>query len=594
MLRRSISYVALSLLCCAPSFGNEVAKKAVASVPSEAMAFFCVPSLATLDADIQQLIKDLQLDAMIPPPMQSLVSNLKMNLPMLAGIDEAGPLCLVVMPFTVPAEIQSKVALIIPTADPKAMITALNGQAEENGVWPINFVGQSQFAIPREKALILAQTAEVAQAIAQSKSNLTTKLSPDEINALTNLDLILWVNTKQTFSIFKPQIDGLMAMFAMMQAQDGGPLAKKQADMTKSQVDMFVLGLKSLTVGISIDKAGLGVRTIATVNPGTVLATQMKLADTKEPLLTGLPLGKYVLALGQQMHPEQTKAAMQQLDTYLAMASDIEGVPQEKLAELKEIITSLVTSLNSVKATLEALPPSDQGLAGVTIVLGTDDAAKFVTLGNRKIAVGMEVCSAVMKNADENLPALTDIVVHAPKAEAGPAGPVAQIRFDLSKIEEMDDEDLAEILKIIGKEGPVVRMAAANAKNVVVTFGGGKAYFDRAMAAAKSDQATLTNDPGIKKVAAHMPTRRAQVMYLALDHAMELVNNVKMAVDGQPLPMPVPTVNAPIALTTSGGTGWSRFDLLFPTELLVVAKNMGMAMNGMGAPPAAPPAQPGS
>ncbi len=595
MKRRSLAYIALSLLLlCPQTFGNDAARKAVATVPSDALAFLCVPSLATLDADIQQLIKDLQLDAMIPAPMQSLVMNIKMNLPMLASIDENGPVCVVAMPFTVPAEIQSKVALVISTADPKAMITALGGEAEVNGVWPINLMGQSLFAIANEKSLILAHTAENAQAISQSKSNLSTKLSPDELNTFAGLDIILWANAKQALTTFKPQIDGLVAMFAMMQAQGGGPFAKQQADMTKGQVDIFTQGVKSLTIGISLDKAGLGLRSALTVNPGSALESQIKLANTKEPLLKGLPLGEYVFALGQQLHPEQTKAAMQQIDMYLDMASGIEGVSKDKLAELKEVITGIVTSLKSVSATLEALPPGDQGLVGATIVLGTSDAAKLVSLGNRKIAIGMEILGAFMKNTSEELPNLSDFVIHAPKAESGPAGPVSQIRVDLTKIDDVDDEDLAEMLKVIGKEGLVIRMAAANANHVVVTFGGGRPYFDRAMATAKSSNAPLAGDVGIKKVASHMPVSRAMVAYFALDHGMELVSNISMAVEGKPLPMPVPTVDAPIAITTSGGSGWAQYDLLFPMDLLIAAKNMGMAMNGMGAPPAAPAAQPGS
>jgi len=586
--RTSLAVLALSLFCCVPTFGNEDAKKAMASVPDDAMAFLCIPNLATLDADIQQLIKDLKLSAMIPPPMQSLVTNLKMNLPMLAGIDETGPICLVVMPFTVPAEIQSKIALILPTANPQAMITTLGGQAEENGVWPISFMGQSQFTIVKEKSLILAQSAETAKAIAQSKSDLTTKLNPEELNAFANLDTILWVHTKQALSIFKPQIDGMMAM---MQAQEGGPLAQKQADMTKSQIDTFVLGVKSIMIGISLDNAGLGIHTAIAANPGTTLASEMVLANTKESLLTGLPLGKYILASGQQVHPDQAKAAIKQLDAYLAMASDIEGVTQEKLTELKEIMNHLMLSLKSYALTLEALPPSDQGLAGATLIIRTDDAAKYVTQSNQLIALGLEMLNAAAKNVDEELEELTQAIVHAPKAEAGPAGPIAQIRLDLTKI---DDEDLEESLKIVGKEGIVARIAAVDNKNVIVTIGGGKPYFDRAIAAAKSHQSPMANDVGIKKVAPHMPASRAQVVYIALDHGMALVNNIKLAVDGEPLPMPVPTVDAPIALTTSGSTNRIQIDLLFPTDLLKAATNMGMAMSGMGPPPAAPTAKPES
>ena len=97
-------------------------KDALASIPANAMGCFCIPNLKQLDANYQQTIGALGLQAFVPPPANSLVSLIKMNLPFGESLDENGPMALVIMPATNPFELPMKIAFVLSAKEPKALL----------------------------------------------------------------------------------------------------------------------------------------------------------------------------------------------------------------------------------------------------------------------------------------------------------------------------------------------------------------------------------------------------------------------------------------------------------------------------------------
>ena len=77
--------------------------------------------------------------------------------------------------------------------------------------------------------------------------------------------------------------------------------------------------------------------------------------------------------------------------------------------------------------------------------------------------------------------------------------------------------------------------------------------------------------------------------YVALDQIFLSVNDVLAELGEERLPIPVPQIDAPVAMAASGGDGFVQLDLFLPMELLIAGKNAGMAMMGsMMAPQPAP------
>lgn len=593
MMRRLLSFlVCFALLASRPAWAGEAMKDALASLPADAMAFICVPNLKQTDANYQQAVIDLGLTPMVQPPMNSLVGMIKEKFPMFAGLDENGTFAVVLMPAANLMELDSNMALVVPAADPKAMIEKMGGQANEGGGWGVNMFGTPSFAFTGTKRVIVAKSADVARKIAEGKG-LDAKLKPADVKSLEGLDVAVWLDGERFLKVFKPQIDGLVGMVMMMQSA-GGALGAKQAEATKQQIDMFREGAASLSFGVALTKAGLNLRFATTSKPGSEMAKQLKVKTTKESLLRGLPAEKYMVAFGQIVEPAQVKASMKSLDPYFGMLEAVEGIDKAKVAELKSVVEEWVPLLTGVRGVLESLPPGPNGLFGGSLIVSTEDSKKWLELTSKAVTIAKKlVADATGEKIDANLKKAVEAIAYVPDVEKIGDVSVCHLKLDLAKLDELDEEELADTMKVIGKEGVLVRLAPANANTVVVTFGGGSAYASRLLESARKNEAALDAESGIKKVSPHVVDERSMVMYVAVDQAIAGINSALKVAEEEALPVQIPTINAPLALSATGGDEWLRWDIYLPTELMVAGKNAGMSMMGGGgsASPAAAPAE---
>jgi len=568
--------------------GAETMKEAIATLPSDALGFICVPSLKQLDANYQQAISDLGLQAMIQPPMNSLVGAIKQFAPMFASLDETGVFALVFMPAETVEQLGSSMAVLIPAGDPKGMLEGMGGQAGEGGIWTVNLYGQPAFAAAGEKRVFVAKTADVAKKVVANKGGLDSKLKPADLKSLEGLDVALWVDGERLLKLLKPQIDMMTSMIMMMQS-GGGALGAKQGEATKQQIDMFVEGAASASLGVSLKKPGLDLRFAMTAKPGTELAKRNKIKTTTSSLLTGVAPDKYMLVFGGISDPAQVQTSMKDLDPYIGMLESIEGVGKETVGQLRSVVEEWASLMTGVRGCIEALAPGPEGLFGVSLLMETSDSQKWVDLAGRAVETGKKLLSeAKSTTAKDDIKKVLEAITHNPDAEQVGGAKVGHLKFDVAKIEGVDEEDLEEMTKVLGKHGLLFRIAAADAKTVVVTFGGGTSYLTRSLEAAKKKDAPLDNDGGIKKVSAHLPNDRASVAYIAVDNVIAGIQNALKALDEEDLPFKMPALQAPLAITSTGQAESVRMDVFFPTELLVAGKNVVMALQGGNGDPDAP------
>ncbi len=593
----AVFVLGLSLVLSGSASAGDVMKEALAGIPQDAIGFICVPSLKQLDTDYAQAIEDLQLGMFVPPPMNSIVEILKQQLPMLEGIDGEGSLSVVFMPAATLMELQNSQVLLIPTKDPKAMAEAMGGQVGEGGIWNINMMGQPAFAVLGEKRLVVAAGAETAKAVKESKAGIKDKLKSSDLEALAGLDVAVWLDGEKLLTLARPMIDGLLGPVMAMQGAAGG-LDAKAAEMNKKRMEMFMDGVLSVSFGLALDKAGLGLRGAWTSKPGSELTKQTKVRPTTDSLLQGLSGSKYMLAFGQTADPDTSRASVDQLDPFFEIGEDVEGIDPAKLTKLKGLVKELAPMTTAMRGSVVSLAPGSDGLVGATVVFETTDSKRHFELFGKLFDLGKEMASdaAKIEGADEEeIKMFVDAATYKTEAEDIEGVKVHQLSFDLSKIEDLEDEDwLEDLANIIGKDGLMVRMAPIDAKTVVIGFGGGKDHMASAIKHAGTKKAALDEDAGIKKVAAVLPKERAAIFCLAIDQILIGIDNIMKALEEEEgLPVKMPIIDAPIAMQVTGGDGWGRGDLFLPTELLVAGKNAGMMMMGsMMAPPETPPAQP--
>lgn len=569
--------------------GGDPIVGAIASLPEDTMAFLVTPSLKHLDADYQQALVDLQLQAMTPPPFNSLVGALKSWQPALAGLDENGPIAVVFLPITNLMEINTHQVIVLPVTDPKAMLEGLGGKAGDDKVWDVTFVGQPSFATTADKRVYLCRSREVALKMASMKAGLDARLKPTELKSLEGLDLALWIDTDRLLKVLKPQIDMMTAMMVGMQASSG-PFGAKQAESTKKQIDHLVEGMTSLLIGVSLDKAGLDLRLGTGIRPGSELAKQSKSRTTNEPLLRGLPADQFVMAFGTVLHPEYAGEAAKQIDMYAEMLTGLEGVDKAKADELKKLILDALGLPKAMRVSVEALPPGDNGVFAVSVIVETGDAKRSIDLQSKIIELGKSIASEVkVESAADEVKVIASAVTFTADAESIGGKSIAHLKIDLSKIPDVDEDDLEGVTKLIGKDGLTVRVAAINPSTTVTTVGGGAAYMERLIQSASKNEPALESIPSVKKSASAIPAERSGVVYVAADRLIGLINQAMKAVDEEELPVSLPAGTSPIAMASTGGEDWGRMDLFVPTDLMLAGKNAAMVMMGTGAVNAAPP-----
>lgn len=583
MLRKFLG-LALSMAVCTPAArAGDAMRDAVAQLPADAMAVLCIPSLKQLNTDYQQAIGDLGLQEMVPPPANSLLALVKGSLPVFAQMDESRPMALVVMPATNLMELNQKSALIVPVADPKAVVEGMGASAGEGGIYTGSMMGQPAFFALGEKSLILAPSEAMAKAIAAKPSGLDKVMKPDELKMLEGLDIVLWINADQTMKVLKPMIDGFMPMLLMsMQSTPGGA---KQAEATKKQIDVFVDGTASLSIGIALGKEALGLRMGMTSKAGSELAAQTKMKTTSESLLKGLPSDKFLAAFGQIVDPAHTEANMKHLDPYLDMLDSVESLDKEKVGQLKSAVKEIIPMISGARGVVQMMAGGSAGLFGIAMLIDTRDSAKFLELKGKAIEAAKGLASTANDpNIDEEAKKMIAALTYQPGVEDIAGAKVGHLKFDLTQVPDMDDEHRAQVEKVIGKDGMLIRSAAVDGQTVSITFGGGSEYMGKILESAKKKEAALEANPGITKVNAHLPKERASVVYVAVDQMVSGVGRFMKEMEEEELPVKMPALQSPIALSSTGGNEWSRMDIVFPTEVLKAGKDavMGMMSGGEG------------
>jgi hypothetical protein len=558
-------------------------RQSLAPIPQDAAGFVCVPNLKALDADIQQAITTLGLEAMAPPPMNSIVSMLKMNMPMLAGLDESKPVAYVVMPMTSPMELEAKSALVFSAQDPNAALTGLGGTAGEEGIWTVNIMGQSQVAKIKGNQIVLGKSPDTVKAVAGSEESIAAALNKHDAAALGDLDLVVWIDGQKLFAPMKPQLNGLFMMM-MMQAQAQG-MTPASVEQSRKSFEEFIDGLQAVMLGVSVQNEGIGLRGSMSAKPGSELGKKMTYATTEGSLLDGLPGDPYLLAFGHVFNAQQAELFAAEITKAAEAGQLAKGVDEEKLGRVVNLWTDAIKMYRGMRFSVEGLEPGAGGLVGLTKIIEVTDSERVMQVMQQAFEAGkalvMDAMTAVAQPGEGDMvSALMEAVRFELDKEQVADTKVAQLRFDLdtlAKLGDLDENDLSKIKKVVGQEGLLFRAGAVDKDTLVVSFGGGQKRFASSVARARSDQAPLASDDGIKRINRQLPDARASVLYVAPDQIIKTVQNVQRAMGEEPLPIQFPKPSAPIVIGTTGVPGWARGDVFVPMDIVRTATNAAMA-----------------
>lgn len=586
-MKKCLLATLLSVLLIMPAAvrANDAMKQALSVIPADAVAFVCVPNVKQLDTDFQGMEQRLGFAGMIAPPFNSLQGILQTFLRVGEGFNPDGPAVVVIMPANNWMEMMMKQALILPATNPRALLESMGATAGEGGVWNASINGQPAVAMEGKSYIVLAQIADVAKTVASGEKTIAPSFNEHDLTALEGLDLAIWIDGNRLLTVFKQQIDGFINMAAMMQSGQG-PGGAAQAEMTKKNLRMLVDGAASIGIGVGLGDDGLTMRMGFRAKAGSELATSMKVRPTTESLLRGLPDSDYLFAFGATMDPDAMRKSADQMDGYFAMAETMDGIDMAQLSKLKSMVKEWAPMSTGLRGVVTAIAPGTDGMFGAALVFDTVNSEKWAETFAGVVETAMKLPKEDAEGMDEQAKELLEALKFKRDVETVAGAKVHHLTFDVSAVEDMDEEDQKKLHTLVGSDGITVRTAAVGTGSVVMTFGGGSSYFAKVVEQTQSKAAPLEGDPGIQAVNKRGFKERSGVGYFDVDRIVRWIGGVITVVeDGdEAFPVKMAKVDAPVALCTTGGDGWQTNQLYVPAELMIAAKNAAMGAMG-GQPP---------
>lgn len=488
--------------------------------------------------------------------------------------------------------------------------------------------------------ICLSPEAKPLDAIAASGAKIGGALPKADAELIARADIAAHVNMK----VLGPIADDLMkaieaqvsAMGEMSDAMNGhgGPKVTVMGPMAAIAPALpvyreIISQLDSITISARAAKTGLVVEAAVSMDPdsvfGKVFAAQ---TPPTAPLLAGLPNLPYVLAVGSASDVTG-KAAEELAEFNKAMTDKMFSNPlfsqmfspemMEKLQTLSIDWDKQVTSMKIVAGGA----PTGSGVFGAAMVVKCKDSAATKAMVIDLAEVYEELFRTMMDMDGGNLSdaeaeeAETDglRLVHAAGAETSPGVSIDTITLTLPQMAEMDDEDIAQMTRMLGEAAIRIRLGATDENTVVVTFGGAKAFFDETVKSAAAGTSTIVTGAGEIEALKHMPSKPSAIVLINVGNLFEVINtgwrimvanenseDTEDAGDPESAPAlgtgPLPfniTSRIPITIGVAVSGPSARMALYVPKELIAetVQGFMGMMMAPPGGmPPMGPEDEP--
>ncbi|MCK6455468.1 MAG: hypothetical protein L6Q92_02900 [Phycisphaerae bacterium] len=600
VLRRNSFRVCLFALAAAALTGRVAHAQANAalldSIPADAWGYLVIPSLEKLDAKASMLSAKVGMP--IPPPVTSAAASFGLT----EGLDVKSGLAVVVLDFKKYG--QEGVAMLIPSSDARKMVAGLpsaeaddkaagddEGEEDEEdegeksaGDEPkpakekasigdlkrCRLVGMPVFAGTKGSFVVIGRSAEACHAVIKNKKSLASIISKERKAAIDRSDLILSLGIGTITKAYADQIAALVEMFSAMSGPESAQVKSGIDDLIKMAREM-----DALDIGLAIQDYGVSISAIAVPQSGSELAETLKSPAPKSgSYLRLLPKEKFLFAMGaggnENVKEEDWLKAAKGI---ASMPGAKESVDEKKLNELAKDLAAWQKSVSSAAIAICVLPEGPDGILGAAIVMESSDAAGMLKTIGKLVEKGKAL------STDEEFKKAAAIVEHKSGAESIGDVSVDHLTFNLKKLgDDIDEEDLESVDKVLGKEGLTVRIGAADKSHVVMSLGGGKGRFEKLLNAAQKGQDGLDEDGGIVRVSKRLPAQKTGEFYVAVDSILGAVGRVMTALgEEEEMPFKLADVNAPIAASTTVEGDAGRFDLFVPMELINAVKDAYMA-----------------
>ncbi len=470
------------------------------------------------------------------------------------GLDEHGTIAVVAMPVGKDATLPQRLAILVPTTDPTALMTLWSPETIEPGLYRAIIVGQESFVAFKSGYAVISPDLDILRRIIGSDRGLIDRLSPYLRQRSDAHDAFLWVDTAAVAS------GPLLDRYAGWLGRDFG--------LTRE----FLAPLRQFRLSAGLGADGLSVEGyIHRVKPSSAPDD----ANTTAPLLAGLPDEPVVLAMGAKTGgaADHLRAVFKPAVSALAYTRIVDP---SRAADYERALEWLAKRADTVAISVSHVSREGDGALGVTVVIRARGGAAPVLDGVRSVADWLRTGPFLATGVNGAMEKL----VHTPAAETVGGVPVDHwsVRFEGEQ-----PEFYAAFKNAVGPEGFTVRVGVVDAKHVVATFGGGSARFSDAVRAVRSGRAPLLEDQTIATAHKHVAADRSMEAFFFPGRWAGLINTMSERM-GRPFRYPdAPPSDAPVAVTAEAlGTDATLVNLFIP--IAVLKERIALPGPGDGSP----------
>jgi hypothetical protein len=559
------------------------------NVPADALAVLKVKNLQATSTKIAKYCNDLGVAALVPQlndPLKALEDKLKIS----QGINATGDLLVV---FLNPPEGQDgpdkAMIILFPVSDYKTFLANFPDAQTDGDVTQIKMADSPQPGYIANWGTFAAISP--SKDLVSQKPTTSLKLTTSGDKELSTKDIAVYANFDAIRGVLQPKLAEhreeilSQAEQAIKRSPNGekmGPLVHAIANQMLNVADAFLRDADSATWGATIGDDGLSTTATADFTPGSYLGNLVaSVKNTTDPLLAGLPSGKYLFFSGFTLDPTMASKAFSDLVDPVAKELTATGPDMQPINDYVAL----------VKTAVGAIKGGSIGIVAPTGALGQEALLQeeVVYDGDAKtLSDSMQKGATMMPDIFKalGLPADAYKITFTPNAKTvdgqsfdsmttvvtpDPSSPMAQQQ--------------AQIMALMYGPSGMTMLTGANGDHFIAATGVSDAQLSALIATSKTGDAPLAALDPVKKVAAELPTNRAAELFIPVDQIVTTgLTYAKQF--GFAMPVQLPPDLPPIGETISTDGGTVKVDSYVPTSLVqsLVAAGMQafMQMNGGG------------
>jgi hypothetical protein len=579
----------IGLIMVAMLAARPVAAQVLDQVPADSLAVLKFKNLQATSAKIAKYANDLGLAAMVPAlndPLKSLEDKHKIT----QGVNAGGDMFVAFLnPSGTGMGPDKSMLVLFPVSDYKAFLANFP-DAQTDGD-----VSQVKLGEDPEPAYVASWGTYAAispsKDIVSKKPDASLKVTAAGNKELTAKDIVLYANFAAIRGILQPKLAEnrekiLSQADEAVKKQPNGdklaPVVHAVVNQMLNVADAFLRDADAATFGINIGDDGLSATLMSDFTPGSYVGNMVaSVKNTTDPLLSGLPTGKYLAFGGFILDPTMASKAVADLVDPIAKEITASGPNMQPINDYVTAMKSFVAVYKGgsigVFAPTGAL--GQEALMQEVAVINGDPQTMMTSLQKSQTAM-----PEIMKSL--GLPADSYKVTVTPNAKT-----LDGVSFDSAVVTMTPDpanpmaQQQAQMMALMYGPGGMTYLTGTVGDHLLFATGLSDATLSTAIASAKSGEAPLAALDPVKKVAGNLPTNRMAEIYIPLDQIVTTgLSYAKQF--GFAMPVQLPPDLPPIGQTISTDASTAKVDYFVPTPLVqsLVAAGMQafMQMNGGG------------